>query len=655
VVHPKPPPDAPPPDGGIDDWIVPGKPPDDGPDDWIAPGPLSADGHPDDWIVPPPAAWSTGQFPSATPPNAANSARAYPAVPPDPFAAYWSTIPASRVGAMAWDPPNLPLFPPSPTANFPAPTASFWPPTPSASWPPALGLASPPWSSPHSLPNHEIPKGGLLDGLATLGTGWPAGEGGLLGGLRNLGTQADSTWSLPKGGLLDALATLGTPPSAAPTWPLGGLSGLASSSPGSGSLFSSPQPPQSAYPSTTSPIERDPIGSYSNGEIAGDAAKSFGVGLGRGVIQLAGLSGDMREMLARGTQRAVDYIAPDFAPNVGEALSKALASTFPSWSGPTSSQLQSAAESVTGPFYQPKTVVGDYAQTGGEFLPGVMLMPGGGLARSALRYGLLPALSSETAGQLTKGTAAEPWARAIAAILAAAPSAWRDLPLARRVPEIAEGEGGGPRTSGDVLGPPTSSEQVSPGAGPGRPELDAFADNSVAGDLGQTKNGDIGSPGAALADPEVVSRDSGTQPPRSDSNDFNGRGVWDLPATIRGRILEKIFGHNLHPNHPTIDIWDTDTGAATGLKSIDLESPSYQADGKSVNALYNKLSKAVHELAEFTGGDYAGTNIPEHEITSRTLTVIVPGLGTPAQSRVLRLIGDLGKERGVAVKIEVHR
>jgi hypothetical protein len=185
--------------------------------------------------------------------------------------------------------------------------------------------------------------------------------------------------------------------------------------------------------------------------------------------------------------------------------------------------------------------------------------------------------------------------------------------------------------------------------------LDAFADNSVAGDLGQTKNGDIGSPGAALADPEVVSRDSGTQPPRSDSNDFKGRGVWDLPATIRGRILEKIFGHNLHPNHPTIDIWDTDTGAATSLKSIDLESPSYQADGKSVNALYNKLSKAVHELAEFTGGDYAGTNIPEHEITSRTLTVIVPGLGTPAQSRVLRLIGDLGKERGVAVKIEVHR
>ena len=185
--------------------------------------------------------------------------------------------------------------------------------------------------------------------------------------------------------------------------------------------------------------------------------------------------------------------------------------------------------------------------------------------------------------------------------------------------------------------------------------MDTVADNSVAGDLGQTKSGGIGSRGPALGDPEAVSGDTGTQSLRSDGDGIKGRGVWDPPAIIRGRILEKIFGHNLHPNHPTIDIWDTDTGAATSLKSVDLKSPSYRADGKSANALYNKLSKTIHELAEFTGGDYAGTNIPEHEITSRTLTIIVPGSGTPAQSRVLRKIGDLGEQRGVTVKIEVYR
>jgi hypothetical protein len=96
-------------------------------------------------------------------------------------------------------------------------------------------------------------------------------------------------------------------------------------------------------------------------------------------------------------------------------------------SGPTSSQLQSAVESYTGPFYQPKTIIGDYAQTAGEFVPGALLMPEGSLAANALRYGLLPAFTSETAGKLTQGTAAEPWARTFGAILGGGPSAWRDL------------------------------------------------------------------------------------------------------------------------------------------------------------------------------------------------------------------------------------
>ena len=102
------------------------------------------------------------------------------------------------------------------------------------------------------------------------------------------------------------------------------------------------------------------------------------------------------------------------------------------------SQVQGAVESYTGPFYQPKTIYGDYAQTAGEFVPGALLMPEGSLATNALRYGLFPALSSETAGQLTKGTAAEPWARTAAALLAAAPSAWRGLSWAQNAPEVAE-------------------------------------------------------------------------------------------------------------------------------------------------------------------------------------------------------------------------
>jgi hypothetical protein len=81
---------------------------------------------------------------------------------------------------------------------------------------------------------------------------------------------------------------------------------------------------------------------------------------------------------------------------------------------------------------------GDYARTAGEILPGALLMPEGSLAANALRYGLLPALSSETAGQLTKGTAAEPWARIAGGILGAGPTAWRDLPGVRSAPRVVE-------------------------------------------------------------------------------------------------------------------------------------------------------------------------------------------------------------------------
>jgi hypothetical protein len=59
---------------------------------------------------------------------------------------------------------------------------------------------------------------------------------------------------------------------------------------------------------------------------------------------------------------------------------------------------------------------------------------------------------------------------------------------------------------------------------------------------------------------------------------LGGRGVWDSPPTARGRALEQLFGHNLHPNYPTVDIWEPDSGTVTSLKSIDLDSPTYKIE-----------------------------------------------------------------------------
>jgi hypothetical protein len=199
VVHPKPP--TVPAADGIDDWLVPGR---------------ASDG-PDDWFVPPSAATaSTGQLAPGAQTTAVNSWSPSPPAPLlDPFTAYWSLIPASRVGAMACDPA---IFPGNSPNNS---VTSAWPAAP---------------SRPAGIPN--IPAGGLLDGLAKLapstsGSGIPLG--GMLDALAQLGPSSPApASSIPTGGILDALANLG-PPSPDP-------------------LFPSPVQPQSVSTQAISPI-----------------------------------------------------------------------------------------------------------------------------------------------------------------------------------------------------------------------------------------------------------------------------------------------------------------------------------------------------------------------------------------------------------------
>jgi hypothetical protein len=108
--------------------ISPNAPPDnpagaDGPDDWFVP---TADGYPDDWFVPAPL---STPGPGQSGPNAQSNAAVPPlsnppTVRPDPSAAYWSLIPASRAGAFAWHPP---IFPNS-AGQFPQPAPAYDPP-----------------------------------------------------------------------------------------------------------------------------------------------------------------------------------------------------------------------------------------------------------------------------------------------------------------------------------------------------------------------------------------------------------------------------------------------------------------------------------------------------------------------------------------------
>ena len=160
------------------------------------------------------------------------------------------------------------------------------------------------------------------------------------------------------------------------------------------------------------------------------------MGVGQGLINSAGFLGDAREFLSGGVQKAADYFAPGSGASAGTFFFKGMPDFVQG--APTSSQLRQQAESVTGSFYQPKTTAGEYARTIGEFAPGA-LVPGGGLLGNTVRYVVVPALASETAGQFAKGTVAEPWARAAAGLVAAKAGAWwRNLRPGPAAPEIAE-------------------------------------------------------------------------------------------------------------------------------------------------------------------------------------------------------------------------
>ena len=109
--------------------------------------------------------------------------------------------------------------------------------------------------------------------------------------------------------------------------------------------------------------------------------------------------------------------------------------------------------------YEPQTTAGEYAGTVGEFLPGAAI---GGLgAGNMLRFGVLPGVASEAAGQATEGTAMEPYARVAAALAtpmapailqkAVSPFSGAITPERMRAVEALRAEGVNP-TAGQITG-----------------------------------------------------------------------------------------------------------------------------------------------------------------------------------------------------------
>jgi hypothetical protein len=143
--------------------------------------------------------------------------------------------------------------------------------------------------------------------------------------------------------------------------------------------------------------------------VAEDVVRSGATGVIKGGASLAGLPGDIAEIGARGLDRASRFVGNKLGIDVAPRADR----------DPTygSRDVLAAVEPFTekGQFHKPQTMAGEFSQTVGEFVPGMIGGPAG-LGRRALTNVIAPGVASEAAGQVTKGTAAEPYARVAGAV-----------------------------------------------------------------------------------------------------------------------------------------------------------------------------------------------------------------------------------------------
>lgn len=139
-----------------------------------------------------------------------------------------------------------------------------------------------------------------------------------------------------------------------------------------------------------------------------DIARSGATGIRQGVEGTLGMFGDAAKM----TGDALGWAAGKFGfGEGGQDVARTIGRRVnPFGFAPTTDEIQEhMTKPVVGEHYQPQTVAGEYARTIGQFAPAAVAGPGTLARRTAMA--VVPALASETAGQATKDTALEPYAR----------------------------------------------------------------------------------------------------------------------------------------------------------------------------------------------------------------------------------------------------
>lgn len=157
-----------------------------------------------------------------------------------------------------------------------------------------------------------------------------------------------------------------------------------------------------------------------------DAARSAAAGVASGVAATVGVPGTiadaMKSALGAGLSKSYEMATGSSPRFDAGGVERFFASDAPpeiaakQQSPFSGAALQGYASRATGGAidYDPQTTAGEYAKTVGEFLPAAAI--GGVNPANLLRFGVVPGVTSEAAGQATKETELEPYARFAGAV-----------------------------------------------------------------------------------------------------------------------------------------------------------------------------------------------------------------------------------------------
>jgi hypothetical protein len=182
-----------------------------------------------------------------------------------------------------------------------------------------------------------------------------------------------------------------------------------------------------------------------------DIINSAASGLAEGAAGAVGMAGDIGDLMGAGMRKLGIQTRDQSKPLSDELMAYPGGMTGAVSNGPKSADMNEAIQSVAGKYPESQTIPGQYARTITSFLPGA-LFPGSNVRRAA--NVVIPALTSETAGQVFKGDDLEPYAR----FVGAAAGGFAAGPAVRSINAVTS------RLGAPIVNPQTAANELMAGA-----------------------------------------------------------------------------------------------------------------------------------------------------------------------------------------------